>query len=207
MKRKFIVIFTLLGMVFLSKTVHSAIYHIDPGAHLSGNGSAIAPFKSWNDLPSMGLGDDVYFKCDTITKPDKAITVNWSGSSTNRVIIGAYYIDGSKPVYSVLGKKPIISGNNFTIPSGNIPVYSGLIRLRNANYVTIQDIHIEESRGHGIEISGANGTLSTYPVIQRCRILNSYMSAITINQCPENNAYIAENYIYNSCLAGNLKLK
>lgn len=206
MNKKLIVTFALC-LLFLCNPVYSAIYHINPDVSSNGNGTAIAPFKSWGDLPRMGAGDDVYFRCGTTIKPSSALLINWSGTVSNRVIIGAYYMDGSKAVYGVSGKKPIVSGNNFTVPSGEVPVYSGLVDFINQDYITIQDLHLKESRGNGIAIRGNNGGSSDYPVVQRCDITDIYMSAIIIDQCPNNNGHIAYNYIYNTCLAGNQKLK
>ena len=205
------ILFVLVFNVFLVSFVEAATYHIDPSAGASGDGSASSPFKAWTDLPSMQTGDDVYFKCGTTLYPSSELKIKWEGEESDRVVIGAYYMDGNTPVYGVSGNKPVISGNNNTVPKPDQdpPIYVGLIHIRDKDYITIENLSIEESRGDGIRFEGnvRDGKTCKYFIVDNCNIINGYMAGIRVNRCAENNGIIRNNYLAYNCLAGNWNMK
>jgi len=81
---------TFFTIIFIEQKASATIYHIAPAAGWGGNGSPQAPFNSWDNLPDMKTGDDVYFKCGTIYSPSNYLNVNWEGTEANPAVIGAY---------------------------------------------------------------------------------------------------------------------
>lgn len=109
-------------LVFAASSANAATYHIDPSAASSGTGSAASPFKSWANLPTMATSDDVYFKCGTTFTPGSAsayLNITWEGTSSDPVVIGAYWMDGATPKYELNGDRPIINGNDWTVPAND----------------------------------------------------------------------------------------
>ena len=90
-------------------------------------------------------GDDVYFKCGGTYRATR-LSVRWSGTEENPTIIGAYYGD---EIIGVQGDKPIFDGEN------KAPTYfsNGLINVAAKSYVTITNVKIYNSAGHGLRFS------------------------------------------------------
>jgi len=61
-------------------------------------------------------------------------------------------MNGGNPVYGVSGNRPIISGNNYTVPG--FESYHGLINVNNKDYIHIQDMEIYQSGDWGVWIAG-----------------------------------------------------
>jgi len=141
---------------------------------------------------AFALGDDVYF-CEGDTHEDKQLIVDWSGSSSDRVIIGCY-----DPQDSTQANIPVDcqnTGDSWTKPEINgtmdatclaarnclfkdpaaVPTDNahGLIRVTGDN-VTIQDWSVQDSAGEGIESS--NGVDKF--IIQRNTISHTAESGI-----------------------------
>lgn len=114
-----------------------------------GNNSytGLSDAQAWLTLSkAAGLaeGSDVYLKCDD-TWTSERITVNWSGTSGDRVIIGAYYMNGSETV-GVSGSKPIITGpQDYSYPSSE---YNALVETGTQTYVTITNLDLQYSGGY-----------------------------------------------------------
>lgn len=179
-----------LSLLMLSN-VSAATYYINGSASSDGSGTASSPFNSWNSLPAMQRGDDVYFLCGSTLTPSWSIEVTWSGTSNNPAVIGSYYISGGRPVHGVRGARPIISGSNYTVPSnscfGRSHSYSGLVRVRNKDYVHIQNLEIRRSGFMGLEIDGDvdAGTNSAYFHVDNVFINGAYSHGIIV----EENSY------------------
>ena len=209
------ILLVLVFNVFLINLVEAATYHIDPGAGPDGDGSASSPFRAWTDLPSMQTGDDVYFKCGTTLYPSSELRIRWNGEESDRVVIGAYYMDGSTPVYGVNGDKPVISGNNNTVPrpNQNPPIHLGLIHIVeddyiNGDYITIENLKIDASKGDGIRFNGklTENRSCQYFIVDNCDITNSYMAAVRVMECAENYGVIRNCYVAYNALAGDWNL-
>ena len=120
-------------------------YYVDCSAVANGNGSYASP---WNNIASVNNhkftnGDDVYFKVNTTCTPNDELTIDWDGTSADRVIIGAFYGDGQ---FGLGGNsRPIIDGQH-TVPDPHS--YDGLIQMPSQSltgYVTIQDLRVNNS--------------------------------------------------------------
>ncbi|NNG00358.1 MAG: right-handed parallel beta-helix repeat-containing protein [Desulfobacteraceae bacterium] len=200
MKQKMILCI-LIGFCLFAFPSHAAVYHIDPSAKINGTGTANSPYQQWSDLPKMQKGDDVFFKCNTSYKPDGYIDISWGGTSNNPVIIGAYYMAGKSPVYGVSGKRPLISGSNYTVPSnscfGSYDSWAGLITVRSKDFIHIKNLHLYQSGYMGISIKGDlnSGTNAAHFLIQNVRIQGSYWNGILINTNPKNYGVIEDSEV------------
>ena len=147
----FLIVFSLC---FLPSLVFAGTAHyVDCSAGTNGNGSYASP---WNNIPSVNshsfsTGDDVYFKVNTTCTPSTYLAVDWSGTSGDRVIIGAYYGNGQ---FGLNGNsRPIIDGNNNTVPS---PYgHRGLIDIQKASvsYVTVKNLKLQYSGRYGVGVA------------------------------------------------------
>ena len=89
------------------------VYYVDA---TSGNNSntGLSDAQAWADftnVTSLATGSDVYLKCGE-TWSQKKLRVNWTGTSGDRVVIGAYYMDGSETVGVNGDGRPIIDGED-----------------------------------------------------------------------------------------------
>lgn len=150
--------FTFL-LLILVNTVNAQTYYVKNGGNDNANGKSdstawatISKVKNFNFSP----GDDVYFKAGN--KWEKStLYVNWSGNATNRVVIGSYYMQDGKEKVGVPTNtnKPTFTGGYISSKSiGSVPSYEwdGLITIA-ADYVTIQNIRVQDSSGFGINLA------------------------------------------------------
>lgn len=194
--KKFLAIFLLL----LTSTAFGATYHIAPesGGGGSEDGSYTNPYDSWSDLPSMSTSDDVYFLCGETYTASSTMYIGWDGTVSDPAIVGAYYMSGGSPVYDVSGDRPIISGNNWAVPSnvcyGSSDSWSGLIRVNNHDYVHILNLHVYQPGFYGIYFQGDLGESAANEnfLIQGCKVEDSYMSGIQINTSKYNYGVIED---------------
>jgi len=142
---KILKIYLLIIIFIMPLSAFAETYYVknDGNDNLAGTTDATA----WATIGKVNssvsaTGDDVYFKCgDTWT--GTRLYVDWYGTSGNRAIIGAYYGDGT---IGVSGNKPIIDGDN-SAPS---TYTDGLIYVVGGPYVTVENIKIINSAGHGL---------------------------------------------------------
>jgi parallel beta-helix repeat protein len=139
-----------------AQSAQAADYYVDCSASSNGNGTFGSP---WNNLPSVNAktfatGDDVYFKVGTtcyLNSDSDRLQVDWSGTGSNRVIIGAYHGNG---MFGLGGfERPIIDGNSRQYPAGD---YLGVVEVLNRSYVTIKDLKIQNAAGRGIRVKDAS---------------------------------------------------
>lgn len=165
-----------------------AVYHIDPDTVTSGDGTAFSPLKGWSELPQMRTGDDVFFKCGTISAPFQELSIDWEGIQTNPVIIGAYFMGDNGPIYEAKGARPIISGSNYTVPSTK---YSGLIHVTGRDYIHVRNLELKQSGGHGVKIYGTpGGANAAYFVIDNIFVNGAYNAGILIGHNEYNYGVI-----------------
>ena len=143
----------VLSLCFLPSLVLAGTSHyVDCSSGYDGNGSYASPWNSISSVNSHSLstGDDVYFKVNTTCTPSTYLAVDWSGSSGDRVIIGAYYGNGQ---FGLNGNsRPIIDGNNNTVPSPS--AYRGLIDIRkdSVSHVTVENLKLQYSGQSGVAV-------------------------------------------------------
>src|SRR6187549_2480086 len=99
-------------------TSEAATYYVRNGGDDSADGRSHA--TAWASLNkinsySFAAGDQVL-----LLEGNRwvgQLTVDWAGTSTDRAVLGAYYLDGSTAVRGYRSSRPIIDGEN-RIPSG-----------------------------------------------------------------------------------------
>jgi len=175
MKRYLFLTVTLIMFFSLAVNAFAATYYVKPDGNDNFDGRSDA--KAWKTMRkvngfSFSTGDDVYFKCGH-TWTGTVLTVKWSGTSGNRVTIGAYYMDNGNEVRGVSGNKPVIDGND-TIPDST----SAMIRIDTKNYVTIENLRVTNSEGHGITFINANNVNVT-----NVELDNTFNAAIKYKGC------------------------
>jgi len=133
----------IILMVFLicTASVLATDYYINPDWTSASSGTFEEPWTSFSQISGMQTGDDLYIKHGTQIK--ESLTVNWEGTSSNRVIIGCYDGNGD---FDCTGKNlPVISGadvlsDSWVYDSGNVyylPSVSGPVHqlFRNSEWV------------------------------------------------------------------------
>lgn len=162
-----------IASIFLISSVitHSALaatYYVKPDGNDNADGKSHE--TAWKTLARVNShaarkGDDVYLLAGGVWNLQQLI-INWNGSADNRAIIGAYYMNNNKETAGVPSgtSKPAIIGSYIGPCSGKpgscintsdaVPpkAYSGLIKI-NSNYVTIQNIRVQNSAGRGIVLN------------------------------------------------------
>ena len=174
-------------------------YYVDFSASLDGDGSFSNP---WNNTLTVNKhrfdkGDDVYFKANStyvMTSDAERLQIDWSGTATDRVIIGCYdgrddFDCGATPL--VDGNRPIIDGDKNKYPGSN----QGAIEIKGQSYVTVQDIKVQYTKNI---ISKSNQAIKAYPgsdhiIINNCYIYRVNGAAIGVYQT--DTAIISNNYV------------
>jgi hypothetical protein len=177
MKIKTIILsaFFFLSFFVFTENVSAANYYVDCSASTNGNGTFGSP---WNNLPSVNAktfatGDDVYFKVGTtcyLNSDSDRLQVDWSGTGSNRVIIGAYHGNGK---FGLGGfERPIIDGRLLYPGTEQAAIW-----MSRRSYVTVRDLKIQNigststSRGFAIfDSSGIN--------IENCHIYRTRGNAL-----------------------------
>jgi len=148
---------TLIALCSINN-LYAATYYVKPSGSDNANGrSHAAAWKSVKKVKNYNFkaGDDVYFLSGG--KWRDQLVVRWSGTSSNRVVIGSYYMaNGAEKIGVKSGAaKPILIGNYPQYNSSKaIPrsKYGSLLQV-NANYVTVQNMRIENSSANGMTLS------------------------------------------------------
>ena len=142
----------------IASNAMATTYYVKPDGNDNASGKThLTAWKSINKVNSYKFqtGDDVYFFAGGSWKLQK-LAINWNGTSSNRAIVGAYYMNNGKETIGLpaQNKKPRIIGsyvgkcsgtagsciaNSKAVPSN---AYSGLVVI-GANYVTLQDMRIK----------------------------------------------------------------
>ena len=165
-----------------------ATYFVSPNGNDSNSGLSDA--SAWRTIQKVNSfrfqdGDDIYFKCGgTWTGTQLNPKIN-GVNEANRSIIGAYYDNG---MIGVSGNRPIIDGNNYTVPSTGSWGY--LVYFENRSYVTVQDLHVQYSGGGGITFNGTG----SHNTIRNCQTTNTYWAGIRI-QDKHSNCLIEYNTV------------
>ncbi|MBW2524319.1 MAG: right-handed parallel beta-helix repeat-containing protein, partial [Deltaproteobacteria bacterium] len=126
---------------------------------------------------SFAAGDDVYFRCGDVWTA-QALTIDWSGTDQDPVVVGAYHLAGGQETVGVNGDgRPLFDGDWVDIDGINKP----LIDLR-AEHVVVQDMHVYDSYGIGLRISGG----FMYNTIRRCKSDLTGRAAISVYNTSHN---------------------
>lgn len=184
--------YIIVILCVLTLPAFSAIYHIDPAANAGGDGSFASPLQKWTELPTMLTGDDVFIKCGTTLQPSRYLSINWEGTVSDPVVIGAYYEENNKAVYAVKGSRPTISGSNYTVPSNK--GWQALIDVSSKDYIQIKDLHIYQSGFYGIKIWGnlRSGANSAHFLLKNVKVEGTYNGGIMVSDNPKNYGIIED---------------
>lgn len=161
------------------------------------DGSFAHPWKTIAEVNNHGFsnGDDLYFKDGTTVVMTDKLTLDWSGVDTdNKSVIGCYSAEG---VFTC-STKPILSGNDWTVPSS---IYDGLIHsINQKGFYHIDNLQIYRSGGHGINLSNTYSATPTnvdkYTTIEDCLIYQPWYEGITLGRTGYNT--IQNNEVYYS---------
>ncbi|HET8697119.1 MAG TPA: right-handed parallel beta-helix repeat-containing protein, partial [Gammaproteobacteria bacterium] len=172
----------------------AATYYVRNGGNDSADGKSHA--TAWASLSkvngySFATGDRVLFH-----EGDRwvgTLTVDWAGTSSQRAVVGSYYLDGSTPVRGYRTSQPIIDGEN-RLPT-NSP-YVPLVFVGTA-WVTVENLHVQNSAGQGIGING----VAEVEIIG-CKVSNVYTAGIHFKK---TQAARAENNYVTMAGIGNRK--
>ena len=198
MKFKFILrLFCFL--IFCPAIVYAGkSYYIDPNVSYDGDGSFSRPWKNITSVNKHAFktGDDLYFKVNTRCVANAQLNINWDGTATDKVIIGAYYGENK---FGLNGQsRPIIDGNKNTIPAKNSTF--GLINKSFGNgFVQIKDIRVNSSGRYGIRFSDTKNV-----TIENCYTYQPWGSGIVMALVENGviNGNIVENSNYSGSGAG-----
>jgi len=130
-----------------------ATYYVKNGGSDSNTGLSDA--QAWETIAkvngfSFNAGDDVYFKCGD-TWNNANLVVDWSGvDGDNRSVVGAYYMNGSETAGVNIGGKPVLDSGWDLVTQGGGDIWEVTIKPYSVGYVTIQDIKVINSHGHGV---------------------------------------------------------
>ena len=141
--------------------------YIDPDWGGTESGTCSEPYSSWSDIV-FSASNDYYQKCGTTEHRNTNISIhNITGSSSNRVIIGAYYKKSASCIVGVSGAKPIINRTNTSrstifsdtstyLQFENLDIRGGqytLFLVDGSDYAVIKNSAIGlNSSGYGIRI-------------------------------------------------------
>lgn len=124
----------------------AATYYVRNGGNDSADGrshaTAWASLNKVNDF-SFAAGDQVFLYEGN--RWVGQVTVDWGGTSSAPAVLGAYYLDGSKPTRGYRSAAPIIDGED-RLPSSR---YDALVTVK-ANGVRIENLRVKNSEGRGI---------------------------------------------------------
>jgi parallel beta-helix repeat protein len=159
---------TIVGLVCAS-SAEAATYYVRNGGSDSADGRSHA--TAWASLSrvngySFAAGDRVLFHEGH--RWVGLLTVDWAGTSSQRAVVGAYYLDSNTPVQGYRTARPIIDGED-RLPSG---AYSPLVSVR-ANRVRVENLRVINSEGRGISVIEANEA-----EIIGCVVSNTYDGGI-----------------------------
>jgi len=157
--------YTILSTIFLivisTTSAYAQSYYVKNGG--DDNADGLSDATAWATIfkvnrHSFNVGDDVYFKAGSRWDRQN-IRINWSGTSEDRAVIGAYHMSDGKEVVGVPSgfSKPTLVGDYKDSTSiGNAPnqIYLGLITVIKGSYVTVQNFNVKDSSAFGITIGG-----------------------------------------------------
>ena len=167
----------LVVVLCLVGSASATDYFVKNGGSDSADG--LSDTNAWETLAkvngfSFSTGDDVYFKCGDEWAL-QVLNVDWGGTPENKVVIGAYYGDGT---IGVSGNRPIISGTLRVGDSDALAgypsnIYVSLLTIEEDN-TTLQDMKVFESGGRAVQIGTGNSDI----IVDNCIVESAHMSGI-----------------------------
>ena len=192
------------GETHAAESIPATGYFVDC-ANGNDSASGTADATAWRTLDKANnsvttSGADLWIKSGT-TCSNQQLTVDWSGTPSDRVVIGSYYVSGGVAYQGYEGASrativgtyaascSVTQGGSGTCPMGGasngvtegaVPInrYTGLVQIRTP-YVTVQDLHLDDSSGYGI---GVDTFGADYVLIQRNLVTDAASAGILVNR-------------------------
>ena len=157
-----------LAGLLCATSAEAATYYVRNGGNDSADGKSDA--TAWASLSkvnaySFAAGDRVLFREGH--RWVGQLTVDWPGTTSERAVVGAYYMDGSTPVRGYRTARPIIDGED-RLPSGR---YDPLLYVR-SDRVRVENLRVQNSEGRGI------GVAANQAEVVGCSVSNVYTSGV-----------------------------
>jgi hypothetical protein len=186
---KFFFTVIFISIFFSTFSAWGANVYIDPSAAYNGDGTLGSQAKfsggpgainTWSKI-KFSNKDDYYQKCATFERIATRIEIeDIQGTSNNRVIFGAYYLDAGREIIGVSGKKPIISKNDnlssvvvikgsthITIKNLDIRKGETCMWVKSSDYFILENCSIGAGTSRfGIRVRGENNIESGYGIIR-----------------------------------------
>jgi hypothetical protein len=155
---------SLLSIILATNAVLAQDYYVANDGNDGNPGTIEKPWKTLKKIStaSFTTGDDVYFKKGDTFSPDITLYPNWTGTSSNPAIIGAYG-SGERPVFQFNseGRYGFIVKNKQHFTIENLSLINQGIALMEANSkdYTVRNVKVKNSRGVSIFMSHVDGYL------------------------------------------------
>ncbi|MBD3262732.1 MAG: hypothetical protein GF334_13865, partial [Candidatus Altiarchaeales archaeon] len=164
---------TIALLLLMCGSAFGATYYVNPDAAGAEDGTSHA--DAWTTIAQVNANafstsDDVYFFVGK-TWTGEQLVVDWSGTSGDPVIIGAYDNDGNL-TDEPTGTMPIIDGDGNTVPTQD--GYTGLVHIEDQEYVEVRDLNIKDSGGIGVRVQSSPNV-----TVHDCEIHGSYRFGIS----------------------------
>lgn len=155
----------LLLLVLTSGPCMATTYYVDCGAAPGGDGSYATPWDSVSGVRGLNTSDDVYFKEDVTCTTSSYWYLDWGGTSDDAAIIGCYNGDGKFACDSGSGKAILDGGVAESDWYDNSASGHTIIHTNQKNYVTIQDLQLQNTFFHAIHVEQSNNI-----TVRRCKM-------------------------------------
>jgi hypothetical protein len=174
----------LAALVF-SAGAEAATFYVRNGGDDSADGRS--PDTAWATINkvnsySFAAGDAVLFH-EGDTWSGQTLKVRWSGTSSNKAVVGAYYVQDGQAHVGFQSSPPVIDGAD-KAPSSR---YNALV-LVTGSRVRVQDLAIVNSEGRGITFSKTSSDEAV-----NLALSNTYDSAIKF--LDSKDGVIAKTYV------------
>jgi parallel beta-helix repeat protein len=183
---------------FIGNNVIANTFYVKPNGNNGADGKSHA--TAWKTIAKVNSyifqeEDDVYFLAGGSWNLEKLV-IDWNGTNSNRTIIGAYYMNNGNVTLGVPAgtSKPRIIGaytgkcagapgsciqTSSAVPQG---AYAALIDI-SGNYVTLQNIRVQNSAGRGISVSNDY----SFAILENNEVYYTAANSIIFNRGTSNN--------------------
>jgi hypothetical protein len=168
MRLRLVHVLSIAGLL-CATSAEAATYYVRSGGNDSADGKSHA--TAWASLSkvnsySFAAGDRVL-----LHEGDRwvgTVKVDWPGTTSERSVLGAYYLDGNTPVRGYRTARPIIDGED-RLPAGPYDPLVGITAAR----VRVENLRVQNSEGRGIGIVSVNEA-----EVFGCSVSNTYGASI-----------------------------
>jgi Right handed beta helix region len=165
--------------------VDAATYYVRNGGNDRADGRSHA--TAWATIGKVNAfnfqsGDKVLFHEGHVWK-GKKLTVDWSGTSSDRAVVGAYYVDDGVGRRGVRGELPRIDGEE-RFPATR---YDALVFV-SGDRVRLENLDVRNSDGRGVTFNRSDSSQAV-----NLTVFNTYDAGIMVIK--SNDALVDDNYV------------